>query len=119
MPAPRLLAGPLASHDAVLSSFQLTAKQYALAQLRYDLRKLEAHGLLQRDGRRYAYRLSDKGASVALLFLFFHKQLCGPLANSRFHRKPNEKHKPDSPIESAYYKAAAAIQQVIDLLAAA
>ena len=106
-------------HDAVLSSFQLTAKQYGLAQLRYDLRKLKAHGLLQRDGRRYAYRLSDKGASVALLFLFFHKQLCGPLANSRFHHKPAEKHKPDSPIESAYYKADAAIQQVIDLLAAA
>ena len=32
---------------------------------------------------------------------------------------PNEKHKPDSKIEAAYYKADSAIQQVIDLLAAA
>ena len=44
-------------HDAILTSFHLTAKQYSLPQLRYDLRKLKAHGLLQRDGHRYAYRL--------------------------------------------------------------
>ena len=105
-------------HEAVLTSFSLTQKQYGLNQLRYDLRKLKAHGLLQRDGRRYAYRLSDKGIQVALLFLFFHKRLCGPIANSRFHHQPNEKHKPDSPLEAAYHKADAAIQQVVDLLAA-
>lgn len=56
---------------------------------------------------------------MALLFLFFHKQLCGPLANSRFHHKPQEKQKPPSQLETAYYKADAAIQQVINLLAAA
>ena len=106
-------------HEAVLTTFHLTEKQYGLSQLRYDLRKLKAHGLLERDGRRYAYRLTEKGVQVALLFLFFHKQLCGPLANSRFHHKPDESRKPDSKIEAAYYKADAAIQQVVDLLAAA
>jgi hypothetical protein len=50
--------------------------------LRYDLRKLKGHGLLERDGARYAYRLTSKGVQVTLLFLFFHKRLCGPLANS-------------------------------------
>jgi hypothetical protein len=49
-----------------------------LNQLRYDLRKLKGHGLLQRDGSRYAYFLTAKGLQVALLFLFFHKRLCGP-----------------------------------------
>ena len=58
---------------------------YGLNQLRYDLRKLKGHGLIERDGSRYAYRLTSKGVQVALLFLFFHKRLCGPLANSRFH----------------------------------
>ena len=29
-------------------------------QLRYALRKLKVHGLLERDGRRYAYRLGAK-----------------------------------------------------------
>src|SRR4029077_9972704 len=72
-------------HQVVLESFQLSQKAYGPNQLRYELRKLKGHGLLQRDGSRYAYRLTTKGIQVALLFLFFHKCLCGPLANSRFH----------------------------------
>ena len=72
-------------HQAIVSSFSLTPATYTLTQLRYDLRKLKAHALLQRDGRRYAYRLTDKGTRVALLFVLFHKRVCGPLANSLFH----------------------------------
>jgi hypothetical protein len=106
-------------HQAVLTSFQLSPKTYGLNQLRYDLRKLKGHGLLQRDGTRYAYRLTAKGVQVALLFLFFHKRLCGPLANSRFHHTPDPVHAPDSKLEAAYHKADKAIQNIVDLLAAA
>jgi hypothetical protein len=106
-------------HSAVLTTFQLSAKAYGLNQLRYDLRKLKGHGLLQRDGRRYAYRLTTKGVQVALLFLFFHKRLCGPLANSRFHHKPDPKHRPNSKLEAAYHKADKAIENIVDLLNAA
>ena len=106
-------------HQTVLSSFQLSAHAYGLNQLRYDLRKLKGHALLERDGSHYAYRLTAKGVQVALLFLFFHKQLCGPLANSRFHHQPNPSHQPDSKLEAAYHKADKAIHQIIDLLAAA
>jgi hypothetical protein len=105
-------------HQAVLTSFQLSPKTYGLNQLRYDLRKLKGHGLLQRDGSRYAYQLTPKGVQVALLFLFFHKRLCGPLANSRFHHKPDSAHRPNSKLELAYHKADNAIQEIIDLLAA-
>jgi hypothetical protein len=106
-------------HQALLTSFQLTATSYGLNQLRYDLRKLKGHGLLERDGSRYAYRLTAKGLQVALLFLFFHKRLCGPLANSRFHHKPDPEHRPNSKLETAYHKADKAIQDIVDLLAAA
>src|SRR5437868_4755341 len=106
-------------HLAVLTTFGLAEKSYRLNQLRYDLRKLKGHGLLERDGRRYAYQLSGKGVQVALLFLFFHKRLCGPLANSRFHHKPDSAHRPNSKLETAYHKADKAIQNVVDLLAAA
>ena len=106
-------------HQAVLSTFNLSPKNYGLNQLRYDLRKLKGHGLLQRDGRRYAYRLTTKGLQVALLFLFFHKRLCGPLANSCFHHQPDADHRPESKLEAAYHKADKAIQQIVDLLAAA
>jgi len=106
-------------HQAVLTSFELSANTYGLNQLRYDLRKLKGHDLLERDSRRYAYRLSAKGLQVALLFLFFHKRLCGPLANSRFHHQPDPAHRPNSKLEAAYHKADAAIQNIVDLLAAA
>ena len=106
-------------HQAVLTTFELSAKTYGLNQLRYDLRKLKGHGLLERDGRRYAYRLTAKGLQVALLFLFFHKRLCGPLANSRFHHKPDPTSRPNSKLEAAYHKADKAIQEIVDLLVAA
>jgi hypothetical protein len=67
-------------HHAVLTTFHLSERAYGLNLLRYDLRKLKGHGLLERDGSRYAYRLTSKGVQVALLFLFFHKRLCGRLA---------------------------------------
>jgi hypothetical protein len=106
-------------HSAILTTFQLSAKAYGLNQLRYDLRKLKGHGLLERDGRRYAYRLTGKGVQVALLFLLFHKRLCGPLANSRFHHEPDPAHRPNSKLEAAYHKADKAIENIVDLLAAA
>ena len=105
-------------HQTVISTFQLSDRRYGINQLRYDLRKLKGHGLLQRDGSRYAYRLSPKGVQVALLFLFFHKRLCGPLANSRFHHRPVARHQPHSKLETAYHRADKAIQQIVDLLAA-
>lgn len=105
-------------HQAILTSFGLSATPYTLTQLRYDLRKMKAHGLLERIGRGYRYRLTDKGSKAALMFILFHKRVCGPLANSLFHHRPDETLKPDSKIEAAYYKADHAIQQVLDLLAA-
>ena len=106
-------------HQAVRTTFGLSEPSYGLNQLRYDLRKLKGHGLLERDGSRYAYRLTSKGVQVALLFLFFHKRLCGPLANSRFHRRPDPQNRPDSRLEVAYHRADKAIQNIVDLLATA
>jgi hypothetical protein len=106
-------------HEAVVTSFQLSPKKYGLNQLRYDLRKLKGHGLLERDNRRYAYRLTTKGVHIALLFLFFHKRLCGPLANSRFHHKPDPASRPNSKLETAYHKADKAIDNIVNLLQAA
>jgi hypothetical protein len=105
-------------HQAVLTTFHLSDSSYRLNQLRYDLRRLKGHALLQRDQSRYAYRLTPKGVQVALLFLFFHKRLCGPLANSRFHHRPDIHHQPASKLEAAYHRADNAIQQIVDLLAA-
>jgi hypothetical protein len=82
-----------------VTSFGLSDKRYGLNQLRYDLRKMRAHALLEHDGNRYAYRLTDKGVKVALLFVLFHQRLYGPLANSLFHHRPDANFQPDSKLE--------------------
>jgi len=104
--------------QAILTTFSIQPTAYSLNQVRYDLRKLRAHGLIERDGKRYAYRLTDKGNKVALLFVLFHKRVCGPLANSLFNQPPHSELPPATRIEAAYRRADKSIKQVIDLLAA-
>lgn len=99
-------------HEALLTTFELSAARYGLNQLRYDLRKMKAHGVIERDGKRYAYRLTDKGSKVALTFVLFHRQLCGPLANSLFHHQPDRNARPASKLEAAYHKAGASIRNI-------
>jgi hypothetical protein len=106
-------------HQAVLTTFAAAPSHYGLNQLRYDLRKLRAHGLLQRDGRRYAYRLTDKGVKVAVLFVLFHQRLCGPLAHSLLHHQPDRMLTLNSKLETAFHKADTAIHRIVKLLEAA
>jgi len=106
-------------HRVILTTFRIGEDRYGLNQLRYDLRKMKAHGLVERDGSRYAYRLSDKGTKVALLFVLFHKQLCGPLANSLFHHRPAAAPRPKSKLETAFHKADDSLANIIQLLDAA
>jgi hypothetical protein len=105
-------------HEAIRAAFDLSADAYTLTQLRYDLRKLKGHGLLERDGRRYCYRLTDKGKRVAAMFVLFHKRICGPLANSLFHYRPEKTAQPPAKIEAAYHRADDAIDRLIHLLVA-
>jgi hypothetical protein len=105
-------------HEAILTAFGLQAKTCTLTQLRYDIRKLKAHGLVERDGKRYAYRLTPKGNKAALLFVLFHKRVCGPLANSLFNSPPHPDANSASKLEAAYRKADQSIQQILQLLAA-
>jgi hypothetical protein len=107
-------------HEAILSAFGLKAKAYTITQLRYDLRKMKAHGLVKRDGKRYAYRLTEKGNKAALLFVLFHQRVCGPLAHSLFNPPPHRQPQPvpATKIEAAYRKADHSIEQILQLLAA-
>jgi hypothetical protein len=104
--------------QALQAAFSLSPQDYTLNQLRYDLRKMKGHGLLERVGKHYAYRLTEKGARVAAMFVLFHKRICGPLANSLFHHRPTRSSPPPAKIETAYHKADAAMQDLIDRLAA-
>lgn len=106
-------------HSAILTAFNLSPERYTLTQLRYDLRKMKGHGLLERDGRRYSYRFTEKGRKVALMFILFHKNVSGPIANSLFRHRPDPSLRPDSKLEDAYHKADAAVDRIIRILEAA
>ena len=105
-------------HQTLLKTFGLHPNVYSLTQLRYDLRKMKAHGLIQRDPQHYCYRLTEKGIKASLLFLLFHKRICGPIANSLFQYKPSSEGHLKSKFEAAYHKTDKAVQNMIDLLAA-
>ena len=106
-------------HQAMLTTYSLDPTLYRLNQARYDIRKMKAHGLLERHGKQYAYRLTTKGVQVSLLFTLFHRRICGPLANSLFHHRPHPACPSHGTLELAYHAADDAIQHVIDLVQAA
>jgi hypothetical protein len=103
-------------HRNIVAAYELP--EYTLNQLRYDLRKMKAHGLVERAGKHYSYRLTAKGARVVALFVLFHKRVCGPLANSLFHYRADKTHVVDSNLEKAYHQADESIEKILELLAA-
>jgi len=106
-------------HEVLLRTYGLTGQAYTVTQLRYDIRKMKAHGLVQRDGKHYRYRLTEKGYKISLIFVLFHKRVCGPLANTLFNPQPNPEFRPNSKLETLYHKADSYVQEIIDLLNAA
>ena len=80
-------------HQAILTTFDLGASTYTLTQFRYDLRKMKAHGLLQRIGRSYRYRLTTKAPKPLSCSPLPQARLWA-LANSLFHHRPDESLKP-------------------------
>jgi hypothetical protein len=55
---------------------------------------------------------------VAAMFVLFHKRVCGPLANSLFHHRPDKTLVIDSKLEKAYHRADDSIERIIELLTA-
>jgi hypothetical protein len=103
---------------AVLDTFALKPESYALSAVRYDLRKLRAHGLLERLPHTYRYRLTVKGQKVAVLMTLLRKRIYGPLSASTFHHRPAADATPDSRFERAYAKVDHAMEELILALAA-
>ena len=92
---------------------------YTINQLRYDLRTVKAHGLVERNGRQYSYIiLTEKGIRVEAMFTLFHKRLFGPLANSLFHHQPSNLIVPNRKLEKAYHQTDDYIEKITELLAA-
>jgi len=105
-------------HQYILDHYRLEEKDYTLNQLRYDIRKLKAHGIVERVGKSYRYRLTEFGKKVCLSFVLFHKKLHGPISNSMFNFKPNDRLIVNSKFEKAYRRIDKEIDKLLRLMAA-
>jgi hypothetical protein len=105
-------------HRAVLDAYNLKPKDYTLTQLRYDLRKLRLHGLIERVPKSYAYHFTSKGSKLTILLVQLRKRIYGPLAFGLFRTRPNPEFIPDSRFEKAYLKVEKAMDETIALMAA-
>ncbi len=103
---------------AVLDAFSLSPPQYSLNAVRYDLRKLRAHGLLERLAHSYRYELTLKGRKVATLLTLLRKRVYGPISASAFQHRPALDAQPNSRFERAYAKVDKAMDELITALAA-
>jgi len=104
--------------NTVLDQCSLKQKDYTLNQIRYDLRKLRLHGLIQRVPHSQAYRFTQKGYKLALLLIQLRRRIYGPVAFGIFRHRPAPAHQPQSPFERVYHKIDAAFDEAITLLAA-
>jgi len=105
-------------HAAVLDAHNLKPKDYTLTQLRYDMRKLRLHGLIERVPKSHAYRFTEKGTKLSILLIQLRKRIYGPLGFGLFRTRPNPQYMPDSQFEKAYLKVEKAMDDVIALMAA-
>src|SRR5229473_656536 len=67
-------------HTRTVARHQLADSEYRLSQLRYDLAKLRAKGLIERLGTSRRYRLTPLGLKLGVLLVKLRTRLLGPLA---------------------------------------
>jgi hypothetical protein len=54
---------------------------YAAGQMTYDLRRLRLHGLIERIPESHRYRITDRGARIAMLYVRLHGRGFRPVAS--------------------------------------
>ena len=55
--------------------------QYAAGQMTYDLRRLRLHGLIERVPRSHRYRVTERGARIAMLYVRVYARGFRPAAS--------------------------------------
>jgi hypothetical protein len=68
-------------HTRILARHHLNDSDYCLSQLRYDLSKLRAKGLVERLGRSRRYRLTPLGLKLGVVLVKLRMRLLGPLVS--------------------------------------
>ena len=85
----------------------------------FRLRKLRAHGLIERPDNRYVYVLSDYGRKAAATLVIVRNRILRPIAGSLFDRPPKSSMKPNSKLQAQYRRTTKSFNDLVALLKAA
>jgi hypothetical protein len=103
--------------EKILNSFEIPEKEYSRNQVIYDIRKLRAHGIVEKIGKSNRYRLSSYGIKVALAFTLMRKRIYGPIHYSLFKGQPDQNIVCGSKLERLYRRLDSDINEIEDYLA--
>jgi hypothetical protein len=103
-------------HARLLARHRLTEAEYRLSQLRYDLGKLRAHGLVERLGTSRRYRLTLRGLKLGVLLVKLRTRLLGPLTTLATDPGPTRPTRSASEVEAAFRRVDAALDQLCTTL---
>jgi hypothetical protein len=96
----------------LLARHHLDEAAYRPGQLRYDLGKLRAHGLVERVGASRRYRLTPRGLKLGVLLVKLRTRLLGPLATLAGETAPRRPTRNPSEVEAAFRQVDAALDHL-------
>lgn len=99
-------------HTRVLARHRIAENDYRLSQLRYDLAKLRAKGLVQRVGRTRRYRLTPQGAKLAVLLVKLRTRLLGPIATLAAQPNAGLRALEHNPLDAAFHQVDSALDRL-------
>ncbi|MBV9601011.1 MAG: hypothetical protein JOZ87_29705 [Chloroflexi bacterium] len=96
----------------VLARHRLDDNDYRPSQLRYDLAKLRAKGLVQRIGRTRRYHLTPLGARLGVLIVKLRIRLLGPIATLATQASVGRQSLHHNPVDAAFQHVDSALDQL-------
>ncbi len=114
-----VLAGHFTTSEVyprVLQALGVTADQYKLNSLRYDLSKLRAKALVEKIPRSRRYRLTAEGYRISLIYLKLFHKLYAPLTAGMIHPFAGDRRLPvtrTSTLDQLYLAVGQALDNLI------
>ena len=102
--------------DMIVKTFELDEAHYSRNQVTYDLRKLRAHGVVEKLPRTNRYRLTEYGMKIAVAFTVMRKKIYGPLHYSLFYYQVDSTMHTESKIERMYRRLDDNLTEIQDYL---
>jgi hypothetical protein len=99
-------------HTRILARHHLGPAEYRLSQLRYDLSKLRAKGLVERLGSSRRYRLTPLGLKLGVLLVKLRIRLLGPLVMIATLRNANRASAPHNSVDAAFREVDVALDHL-------